>query len=207
MLTREIRPLLDEAMQQAAKAELLIAQRETARVRLAELQQEDLTMEQARLLLVEAGAQARTRVRDTLENVVTRALQTVFDSSYRFVVLLKEDGKTPEVRFEVVCGDPAVQDEPSDAMGGGVVDVVSMALRIAYQILYGIQGPILLDEPGKWLDLERAPKLAQIISELAEEFDLQIIMVTHIGSFAHTAQRVYRVTHNGNHADVTLLEV
>jgi DNA repair exonuclease SbcCD ATPase subunit len=173
------------------------------RIALADLD----SVKKARLLLMEAGQKARQNVKKVLETLVTRVLQAVFDETYRFEVDLKETNKDPELAFLVTCGNPPITEEPADSMGGGVVDVVSLALRIATLELASprLQGPLILDEPGRHLDKNRSAQLGQILRDLSEEFGRQIILVTHDETLAQTADRVYRVTHDGKQSEAILL--
>lgn len=195
---------LDE---QVAEQRYLQAEQEKLNAQLAELKQNQQRLTEARLLLLEAGKAARRQVKALLESVVTRALQAVYDETYRFEVDIQDDGKQAEIGFYVICGDPPVREEPTDAMGGGVVDVVSLALRIAFLELCQpkIGGPLILDEPGRHLDKERSPLLGQILTELAHEFGRQVILITHDQALAHSADRAYQVIHNGEASEVVQL--
>jgi DNA repair exonuclease SbcCD ATPase subunit len=167
---------------------------------LRESLQEDLEkierLEQARLLLLEAARHAREQGRRQVELLVTQALQFVFGADMEFKVAVEEKRDRPEAEFYVCStygGDYKVKTTPQDARGGGVVDVISLALRLA--LLHAFQppvgGPVILDEPGKHLSDEYAPQLASFLKGFSQSLGRQAIMVSHNQHLADTADIAY----------------
>ena len=79
--------------------------------------------------------------------------------------------------------------------GGGVVDTVSIALRIAFLLKYSppIQGPIILDEPAKHLSDEYVFNIAEFLKQVCKEFNRQIILVTHNQHLSAIGDKTYYV--------------
>ena len=146
-------------------------------------------------LLVNTADQAREVGRQRMEKVVTRALQSVFGSDFTFEIEMDESGGKPIARF-LVCsigenGD-VIKNEPQDSRGGGINDIVAFALQVAVLVVYNepkIQGPIILDEPGKHVSEEYAVKFGEFLEFVSKTFNRQIIMVTHQPHLAATATR------------------
>jgi DNA repair exonuclease SbcCD ATPase subunit len=93
-----------------------------------------------------------------------------------------------------------------DSTGGGLVDIVCIALRWAITELYNdpvMNGPLQLDEPGKHVSENYAIKLAQFLKECGKTFDRQIIMVTHQPYLSAIADRNHDVVLRGGKSVVT----
>lgn len=154
-------------------------------------------LEQVRLLLQEASDYAREQARQQVEYMVTQALQLVFGPEVEFKVELVQRRGHPEAEFYVVSryGGVEVKTKPQDARGGGVVDVISLALRVALleTARPALSGPLLLDEPGKHVSDEFAPNVATFLKTLAGSFHRQVIMVTHNQHLAESADLAYTV--------------
>lgn len=172
-------------------------------------QRHDL-LEQVRVLLAQTSSEAREQARVQVEHVVTQALQYVFGPELHFRVRLQEQRKQPEAEFLVASfygGELLVENRPQDARGGGVVDVVALALRLALlQSSYPpLRGPLLLDEPAKHVSEEYAPQVAQFLHQAAAAFNRQVVMVTHNQQLAGFADGGFRVEMNQGHSRVSPL--
>lgn len=140
--------------------------------------------EAAQSLLQECAKRIQSLAHRQIASVVTRCLRTVFgEKAYSFAINFhKARGKT-EARLVFVRDGQEIN--PSDAAGGGVVDVCSFALRLACLLL---QRPakrrlLVLDEPWKHLSAEYRPLMGELLLELCRELQLQVIMVTHSEEF------------------------
>ena len=121
------------------------------------IQQNETALEienKTKLLLQKVSIEARDRAKDVMEKAVTHALQYIFGSDFSFEIKLKETKNRVEAEFYVLnnIGGQVIRSSPEEACGGGVVDIISIALRMALLHLYQnpkINGPVILDEPGK----------------------------------------------------------
>ena len=154
-------------------------------------------LQQVKILLQESAVYARELARHQIEAMVTHALQFTFGPELEFKVELTERRGQPEADFYVVSnyGGFEVKNTPQDSRGGGVVDVISLALRISllHASRPSIPGPLLMDEPGKHLSEQFAPNLARFLKVVSEN-GRQVIMVTHNTHLTDTADAVYNVT-------------
>ncbi|MGB9791297.1 MAG: ATP-binding protein [Thermacetogeniaceae bacterium] len=176
----------------------LLQEIETKRKRLEEVREEAECLEKVRLLLMEAAKHAREQGRQQVEYLVTQALQFVFGGDLEFKVVVEEKRDRPEAEFYVCStygGDVRVETTPQDARGGGVVDVISLALRLAliHAFTPRIGGPVVLDEPGKHLSEEFSPQLARFLKSYSQSLGRQIIMVSHNQHLADSADVAYLV--------------
>lgn len=150
-------------------------------------------------LYQKASEEARIVYIQQLEALVTEALQAVFGSNIQFVIETIESRGKPEVRFyvDIKQDDQIIHAEPEDAFGGGVVDVISLALRLAVLQLYHdpkLNGPIILDEPGKHVSENYAVQLGGFLKEYVDSFNRQTIMNTHQPFFSAIADNTLSVT-------------
>lgn len=171
---------------------------EARKRRLEEVREEDECLEKVRLLLMEAARHAREQGRQQVEYLVTQALQFVFGGDLEFKVVVEDKRDRPEAEFYVCStygGDFRVETTPQDARGGGVVDVISLALRLALLHAFRppVGGPVVLDEPGKHVSEEFSPQLARFLKSYSQSLGRQIIMVSHNQHLAESADVAYLV--------------
>lgn len=147
---------------------------------------------EAVVLVESAGRTARDTVSNRLAEVVSFALQSIFGSDYRLDVFNTLKRNAVWTDFAVGGGgsnSTLHPDPPLDTRGGGVVDVVSLALRSVFLELYApkIDGPLILDEPTKHLSKRYSGRAAELLRALAERTGRQIILVTHDPELAKEA--------------------
>lgn len=153
-------------------------------------------LESLNIIYQETAEEARRSYAERLAESVTTALQHVFGPDFKFEIELTESRGRPEAEFYVMHEHDGqiLRNRPKDAMGGGVVDIVSVALQIALKQLYqdpSQRGPLILDEPGKHVSEEYAIKLGMFLNEASKVFDMQVIMNTHQRYLADQATKTY----------------
>jgi DNA repair exonuclease SbcCD ATPase subunit len=140
-------------------------------------------LEKVSVLLKKASEYAREQSRLQIESLVTNCLQFIFNSALEFKIEINEVRGRPEAEFYVLSNinDEVIKTRPQDSRGGGVVDVVSLAIRIA-MIEYGsmnINGPIILDEPAKHVSDDYILQVAEFLKQVSAMFQRQVIIITH----------------------------
>lgn len=132
------------------------------------------------ILLQKTSDYARQQAKTRIEEIVTQALTVVFDKEYKFIVKLDIKANQPVAEYYLESDDVITQLKPPDYdRGGGVADVVSLALRLAIGELSGVTGPLFLDEVGKHVSQEYQPNVGYFLKEYGEQFGRQIILITH----------------------------
>lgn len=195
--------------QQALQDELAKAQQSAA------LAQGDIAdWQKIQALFGKVSEFAREQLTVRVEQTVTAALQAIFkDSHLEFKIELLTLGGKPAARWQVVSQYETdgkavtVAANPEDARGGGITDVVSLALRLALLELARPkpEGPVLLDEPGKMISQEYVPNLAEFLRQYAARTGRQVIMVTHHEALADVADVAYQVEQSNGISEVTRL--
>lgn len=165
---------------------------------------------QVQVLLSKASEFAREQLVQRLQSTVTAALQAVFErDDIRFDIELKTIGNAPAANWSISSfyGDTEIKTEPESARGGGYVDIVSLALRLALLELARpkVGGPILLDEPAKMVSISHLPNLAQFLKHFTEKTRRQIIMITHAEPLAEVADAGYKVSQEQGRSEVERL--
>lgn len=198
-LDAAIASLRDHYNRRFGEREATLRKQRQVEERLAEKRVEIDKLQQVKILLQESSAFAREQARRQIETMVTNALQFIFgDQDMEFRVQIEEVRGRAEGEFLVVSkygGEIPVETRPQDARGGGVVDVISLALRAA--LLHAnrpaLDGPIILDEPAKHVSEEYSRQVAEFLKQLSVAFGRQIIMVTHNQHLANTGDTAYMV--------------
>ena len=189
--------------------DLLQGQLTTAQTELTMAKEDIVTWEQSQLLLGKVSDFAKVQMVSHVEGIVSAALFAVFGEGYTFRINLKTIGNQAAAEWQVITnyGGVEVAADPESSHGGGLVDVISIALRLAMlEILRPhVDGPLLCDEPGKHLSSEYAPNLAYFLKQYAAKTGRQVIMVSHSAQLIEAADRSYEVTQKDGISEVKQL--
>lgn len=138
-----------------------------------------------------------------IENVVTMAIQTVFEEPYEFKLVFKEE------RNNVTCRPIVIKDgkeyTPKDSMGGGMLDIIGFALRIT---MWSMQVPrsrniFILDEPFRFCG-DLTLKAGMMLKSLSEKLNFQVLLVTHDHELKEMCDRVWIIS-NRKFSIVTMI--
>jgi len=164
--------------------------------------------EQVRILLQKTSDYAREQSRVRIEALVTNCLQYIFDSSMEFKIEISEVRGRPDAEFYVVSqvNGETTKMKPQDARGGGVVDIISIALRLAMLQCSSvdINGPIILDEPAKHVSDEFIIQVSEFLKQVSLMFNRQVIMVTHNRHLAEIADKAFKIELNDGKSTVII---
>lgn len=166
-------------------------------------------MTKARWVITEAQRKTQVRFKETVESLVALAIKSCFrDRNFEFELVFEEKRNQMEVRpviYEVIDGVREPYDDPEDDVHGGLIDVISIALRI---VMWSLETPrsrpiIILDEPGKNMG-SLIPLFGQILQEISHDLKFQLIIITHEDELIDIADRAYLVKRIGNESKVFL---
>ncbi|MCX8130642.1 MAG: ATPase [Clostridia bacterium] len=182
---------------ESGKKEQLQEQKSKLETSLQKILENIDTLEKVRILLQKVSEYAREQSRQQIEALVTNCLQYIFDSNLEFKIEIEEVRGRPEAEFYVVSninGD-AIRTKPQEARGGGVIDIISLAVRIAMLQCSNldIKGPVILDEPAKHVSDEYITQVAEFLKQVSTMFGRQVIMVTHNRHLSEIADKWYRI--------------
>jgi DNA repair exonuclease SbcCD ATPase subunit len=175
------------------KLDSLIESKQGMQDELVSLDDYLITLNQTNILFQKTSEFQRKKACRQIEELGTFALQYVFGHEFRLEISMTPSGKKPEAEIYIVSMEEGqeIRTTAQDSRGGGIVDIVSLALKIVILQAYEpkIDGPIILDEPGKHVSSEYIMPLANFLKEVSQKFDRQIILVTHNPYLAETADK------------------
>lgn len=188
----------DSINRRRGQLESLEEQKRLKEARVNQLRKQVDDLRQVVRLFGLAGEYARHESKESLERLVTSALKLVFQADHAFHIEYEERGERTEAEFQVSStygGDLEVKNDPRESRGGGVVDVISLALRVA--LLENshppMAGPLILDEPGKHVSEQNVLQVAEFLNAVCSSFGRQVIMVTHNHHLADAGARSYHI--------------
>jgi len=134
---------------------------------------------------------------DRVEQLVTIGLQAIFEHDYAF--RFHVEPKRGQAETTIIISDQGKDLDPTTEMGGSVVDVVSLLLRVVlWTQMHERSAPLfLLDEPARMVSAQYRPALAAFLQRLSKELQVQFFIVTHEPAIASSADRVFEVTKDG----------
>lgn len=183
--------------------DLLLMQKTQAEVRKAVAEDRLEMFDKVLILLQKTSDYARQQIKGRVEELVSQALNIIYGGSHQFTIDLVVRSNRPEADY--ILNENGVVThlvKPDYDNGGGKVDIISLALRLAVDELVGDQGPLFLDEVGKHVDGEAAVNLAYFLKQYAEKFNRQIVLITHNTVLGEIGDVSYRVTKVDNVAVV-----
>lgn len=146
-------------------------------------------------LLTVVQKMTRDKIKEGFEQIVTYALRSILGEGYSFVLEFGRRGNLQEVDFKIITPKRKEANDPMDSMSGGVLDVVSFALRVALIELSKpkMEGFIALDEPTKFVNDPTnvfLPKVSQFFKIINRKINRQLIITTLQSALVENAGNV-----------------
>lgn len=196
-LGADLRRTRDKVEGQKAKRDLLEKQRATAVEKKAKAEEQLGVFGMVQILLQKTSDYARQQVKTRIEDIVSEALNVVFGGDHHFMIELGLKGNQPIAEYYLNDGTTLTKlEKPDYDRGGGKVDIIALALRLAVGEMEGITGPLFLDEVGKHVSKEYAPAVAYFLKEYSANFGRQIILITHNADLAEIGEVSLQVKRN-----------
>ncbi len=166
------------------KKEILDSHLDVVEEKISSLSEMEQRLEKVIILFQKTSEFGRNQAKSQIEDLVTKCLQFIFESDIEFNIEIVESRNIPQAEFYVISNYSegySVKTKPELSRGGGVVDIVSIALRLAFIQIHKpyIEGPILFDEPGKHVSDDYIFNVGEFLKQSSKMFKRQIIMVTH----------------------------
>ena len=187
-----------DALQGEARATLLRAKEYQTEIKT--LAEEVSVLDHVTILLNSLGEERQLQAQQTIEELVTRGLQTIFDETLSFHIVQTTRGKNSIVEFLVRdtfgLDDTMIRETPvMEARGGGLAVTIGFLLRVVVMLLRGgtkEQNILVLDETFGMISAEYLAPLGDFLRELVDQTGIQIVLVTHQVEFTEYADKVYR---------------
>lgn len=154
---------------------------------------EDATLAKEVVLFV--AQKTQLNIGQRISDLVTLALDSVFDDPYTFEVeFVQRRGVTEADLWFVRDGNKL---NPLLSSGGGPIDLASFALRLAVWSLAKSAPVFVLDEPFRNLSADKHADAGILLQTLSRKLGIQIIMVSHNPEIIAGADRVFRLSKDG----------
>jgi len=197
-------------IQRKGALDSLLELRKKDQEKLVSLQEKQILQHKALLFLQSETIERRKNAQNIIESLGTFALQAIYDDSYYLELESGDENsgkKNSDVRnlkmefcVKNQCGDndTPIRTGLMGERGGGVVEVVSFALRIAALSLLGYDGPLIVDEAYKSMSNDQKLKnVASFLRQIADDIGRQIIFATHKDDiFGRVSDKIVRVVKN-----------
>ena len=148
-------------------------------------QQEMDDVEEARVIVQSIAQTIQQKVHSQISDIVTKCLQSVFDDSYEFKIRFeKKRGKTEALL--VFARDGREYDDPLNDVGGGVIDVAALGLRLACVLMSRPlrRRLLVLDEPFRNVRGKgNKQRLRSLLVGLSDDVDFQFILNVDVDSY------------------------
>jgi DNA repair exonuclease SbcCD ATPase subunit len=150
--------------------------------------------EEAREIIRKVGAETQSQLTFHIKDIVSLALDSVFDSPYTFGIdFVQRRSKTEcDLYFE----RDGNRIDPLTASGVGAVDIASFALRIASWSMARprTRNVIILDEPFRFLSENYQEQASLMLREISQRLGIQFLIVTHSLTLTTSADRIFEVS-------------
>lgn len=175
-------------------------------------EKEIVKLEKVVLLLKKTAEYTREQAKKQIENLVSGCLRFIFEEDINFEIEFKGvDTGTGSNRadFYVITdyNGYKVKTDPATSRGGGVVDIVGLALRIAFiQTSQPVsEGLLILDEPAKHVSVEYINKVSDFIKKTSDTFNRQIIMITHSQNLSTIGDKSFKIELVDGNSEINIL--
>lgn len=148
-------------------------------------------LEEAQAFIQLIAKETQEQLKYNISDIVNLALDTCFPGEYKFDVIFEIKRGRTEARLVFLKN--GIEIDPMTASGGGVVDLVSFALRISAWSLGNTDNIIILDEPFRFLSKDLQSRAGEIMKRLSEKLKIQLVISTHIQDIINYADKVFEL--------------
>lgn len=196
-MINEIKHSVDKALQKVVKdraaEEILIKDWQKQQDSLKKLKEHYNRLCKVRILFQEAAERTQKQLEYHINGLVSTALAAIWDDPYTFALEFVLKRGSTEANLWVVRDSEKMK--PLDASGGGVVDIISLALLMSFWSLTKSTRPLLfLDEPLKHLSEDLQSRASDMLKMLSTKLGIQIIMVTHEQALLNAVDKEFNTT-------------
>ena len=205
-LDNKINMLKNYFSRESGKRDKVSEQIQINKAKISKINENIELLENVNILLQKTSEYGREQAKKQIEIIVTNCLQYVFDSNIEFIIELEQLYGKPNAQFYVITksDNEVIKTKPELSRGGGIVDIISLALRISFLQIHKplVEGPLILDEPAKHVSEEYIFNVADFLKRISEMFNRQVIMVTHNNHLSSISTCSYKVHLEGTQSIV-----
>jgi ABC-type glutathione transport system ATPase component len=173
--------------------ESLLSNKKYQEEKTEDYKKELIIVEKAREVVKQVAILTQNQLEYKLSEIVTLALQSILDEPYELKLNFVQQRNKTEANLMFKIKDKEIS---YLELGGGVVDIASLGLRLA---LWSLQSKrsrpvIILDEPFKMLSKSYGERASNTLRLLSEKLGIQLIMVTHNAELMDCGNNIYTIT-------------
>jgi ABC-type glutathione transport system ATPase component len=145
-----------------------------------EHKEKTLVLLKAQKIVQDIACTIQQEIHSKIAQVVSKCLSAVFHSPYEFRIEFEQKRGKTSARM-VFCRDGLIL-SPLKSTSGGMIEIASMALRIACIAISKPKkrGILILDEPFRCIYPETHKRIPMMLESLHKELGIQFIMITNI---------------------------
>lgn len=195
-LQQQVRSARQQADRQAGEAAQVARAGKACQAEVTALRAQLELHSRVTAVLTSIGEQRQERAQRQVEELCTRALQTIFSETLSFHLVQAVKGNQAVVEFVLRSryGDREIDTPVLEARGGGMAAVVGFVLRLVVLLLTpGARRVLFLDETFGHVSAEYEPRLAEFLREVADKAGVQILLITHSDAYSDAADQRYRL--------------
>lgn len=189
-----------------SKRNLLQKQQNELKTDIEKINKEVDILEKVLILFQKTSKYAREQGKAQIENLTTKSLRYIFDKNYQFEIDISEKRNISSAEFYVVeeNENTIIKTKPEISKGGGIVDIVSLALRLSFleNTNPKVEGPLILDEPAKHVSQDYTFDIGDFLLQFSKQMNRQIIMITHNPHLASLSENIYKVNQENGISNV-----
>jgi DNA repair exonuclease SbcCD ATPase subunit len=160
--------------------------------RYSQIKTEVALLGSSRELYQKGSTTLRLRISERFANLASRALKYIFQrDDIKFIVELDIKSNLPSATFYVEIGGH--QMDPKEALGGSIYEIIGVCLRLVCLEVFGLKGPLMLDEPLRSVDETNLKNALEFIHEYCRETNRQLFIVTHNDQIAKSGDKIFEV--------------
>jgi len=183
---------MDEIVSLLHKYESIVERNKKIEENISSLKSEWDILEKSKQFLINFTEDMRDKIKVKLESLANSGLAAVFtDKKMEFMIV---SNKTKQgLKYDLYVATDGTITPLTDAKGGGVLDVITLCLRISFVKLFSgqLRQTIILDEPFKNLDGVRLQNAVTWLAQVSKELDIQFIIITHISDLIDIADKTF----------------
>jgi len=171
------------------------------RLKIAEGEKTISAIKESIKILQKIASETQSQISFQIESIVQRAIDVCWQGRYQFSLTFDTKRGATEANI-CLLDSQGNQIDPMTDCGGGVVDVVSFALRLSAWSISKSAPIIILDEPFKYLSQNLQCRIAEVIRELSKKLNIQFIITTHNDNLSAVGDRIFETEKKGNKSEI-----
>lgn len=158
----------------------------------------------SRDFLIQFSMFVKEQIKNKTEELANSALRCIYNDKVMLFKIIPNQTKRG-LQYDLFIETDGNMTPLLDCKGGGVLDVISMALLISFLIInsHKTDKVLILDEPFKNLDELRLNNAILWLKGISNEFGIQFIIVSHEDGIIENADKIYTCSHDGEQSVIS----